>query len=262
MPVISVRDFASVPPMMVLCSTCGEAVELDAPCRTCGETEPQDPASNPIDPHALLDRVEVALAAQAELASATAAQRTARAFELYDQSRVLRARLRRQAALMRRLMAERRELQGSFCDPVGRLDRVLAEPLAHRSADPGVVHVQLPRDRSCAAVARRVLEDHLNGEFDRQAVEHAMLIASELVSNALLHGCGRIELRAELTDGRLRIDVSDEGEPEWIGVSTVVADTDGGRGLRLVEQLSSAWGAATPPAHVWAELPLPARRGG
>lgn len=246
----------SLPPMMVLCTSCGDAVEADAPCVTCGEAEPQDPAAHLIDQGALLDRVEVALAAQAELATKTAALRTATAFVLYDESVVLRTRLRRQVALMRRMVAERRELQASLRGPVGRLDRALAEPPAYASGAEWAVRVLLPRDVSCGAVARRVLEDHLNGGFDRQAVADAMLVTSALAFNALLHGSGRIELRAELQDGRLRVEVSDEGEPDWIGVAGRVDARVGGTGLWLVGQLSSRWGASTRPARVWAELPL------
>lgn len=123
----------------------------------------------------------MALAAQAELARRTATERKTKAVTLYGESRALRGRMRRQAALMRRLMGERRELQAQFRGPVELLDSALAEPPAYGSAEPREVNVQLPRNRSCGAVARRVLEDQLNGQFEPQGFDDAMLVTSELV---------------------------------------------------------------------------------
>src|SRR5579884_2942392 len=65
---------------------------------------------------ALLDRVNVALAAQAELARRTATQRVQTAKRLFDEAVVLTGRLRRQAALLRARIAERM----SWCPTSGR----------------------------------------------------------------------------------------------------------------------------------------------
>lgn len=212
-----------------------------------------------IDHEALLERVGVALAAQAEVTGKTAAARAVESRDLLSEGRILRARLRRQASLMRRLMSERRELQGCFNEPIGLVESALATSAADARADPRVANVRLPRDLSCSVVARRLVEDQLNGDFDRQSAADAVLVVSELVTNALVHGRGGIGLRAEIREDRLRLEVSDEGQPDSIAISERPDPRRGGLGLRLVDQLSTAWGAATRPTCVWVELSLIAR---
>lgn len=157
---------------------------------------------------------------------------------------------------MRRLMAERRELQASFGAPIGRVDSALAEPPARGPEPRRVVNVLLPQDPTCQAVARRVLENHLNRELDR---EEALLVISELVSNALVHESGRIELRVELGKERLRSRSATKASPRGSAWPTTVDAISGGRGLLLVEHLSTAWGATSDPTRVWAELALASR---
>jgi anti-sigma regulatory factor (Ser/Thr protein kinase) len=243
--------------MMVLCSTCGDAVPEESACGTCGEAEPQNASGDSFDSDALLSRVSEALRSQSELACKTAGERMATARELYEETLVLRRRLGRQAALMRGMLSERRDLQERFAGPLGRLDSALSAWNYDLScAETRFVDVLLPRDPSCGTVARRVLEGHLDADTARVTVENAMLIVSELATNAMIHGEGTIELRAESRDGRLRIEVTDAGDPEWLGVLAKEQHDVAGRGLWLVEQLSETWGAETGPTRVWAELSL------
>ncbi len=89
----------------------------------------------------------------------------------------------------------------------------------------------------------------------------AMLVASELVTNAVRHsGCSETEelLVSIVANATLRITVTDPGIS---GASAQIAQRDmgfGGLGLRLIEQLVKAWGAERQPdGHVvWAELSL------
>jgi anti-sigma regulatory factor (Ser/Thr protein kinase) len=73
------------------------------------------------------------------------------------------------------------------------------------------------------------------------------LIVSELGTNALLHGCVRdrlFQVRLVLTEGVLRIEVSDpRGDRPLRPRHTGVADTFG-RGLMIVDELASRWGTA------------------
>ncbi|CAL9577056.1 hypothetical protein SUDANB120_04972 [Streptomyces sp. enrichment culture] len=90
-----------------------------------------------------------------------------------------------------------------------------------------------------------------------EAVETAELLATELVTNALVHTeCGA-EVTVRLAGGRLRVEVGDgaAGRPR----PYAAADGDGthGRGLALVEALAAAWGVETGGGAgkvVWFEL--------
>jgi hypothetical protein len=57
-------------------------------------------------------------------------------------------------------------------------------------------------------------------------------------------------------EDRLRIEVLDEGHPARIDVVPEQERDDGGRGLWVVEQLASDWGAVDGTGHVWAELKI------
>lgn len=50
-----------------------------------------------------------------------------------------------------------------------------------------ILRIQLPVDHSCSARARRLLEKHLSDDL-AATLEDAKLIASELVTNAFIHG--------------------------------------------------------------------------
>jgi anti-sigma regulatory factor (Ser/Thr protein kinase) len=70
------------------------------------------------------------------------------------------------------------------------------------------------------------------------------LAVSELVTNAIVHGCGRVEVRLVELDGSVRLEVGDEGT---VGmppptVRSAGSNGEGGWGLRLVEGLSDTWG--------------------
>jgi anti-sigma regulatory factor (Ser/Thr protein kinase) len=89
-----------------------------------------------------------------------------------------------------------------------------------------------------------------------EAVDRAMLVASELVTNALEHGEGRIELRIGLGDDRVRIEVIDEGADQAPAVRQQTDDQTGGWGLQIVDQLAVQWGVFEGTTHVWADLGL------
>jgi anti-sigma regulatory factor (Ser/Thr protein kinase) len=91
----------------------------------------------------------------------------------------------------------------------------------------------------------------------------AMLVASELVTNAVVHSmCGEGErLRVAMYQGEahLRISVVDPGAS---GKTATVAEDPGawgGLGLLVVDQLAARWGSKhrADGYEVWAELALP-----
>jgi len=80
------------------------------------------------------------------------------------------------------------------------------------------------------------------------------LAVSELVTNALVHGRGDIEVQLTESNGAIRLDVTDGGGDAAAPAPRAVRlDGSGGWGLRLVEALSDSWGAVTDPTRtrVW-----------
>lgn len=111
--------------------------------------------------------------------------------------------------------------------------------------------------REARQLVRSVLTD---AQVSQEATEVALLLVSELVTNVVLHADGRPVLEVAVEADRLRISVSDEGG----GAPRVRTDNpalaDSGRGLLLVDTLSSRWG--TDPRDprgkcVWFELDAP-----
>jgi anti-sigma regulatory factor (Ser/Thr protein kinase) len=103
-------------------------------------------------------------------------------------------------------------------------------------------------------IARRRLAEEFGAELDTDELQDAQLLISELVTNAVIHGSGPIELSALLDDNRLTVDVTDRGG----GFERPIRERDpgavGGHGLRLVGSLASRWGIHHGSSHVWFEL--------
>lgn len=86
-------------------------------------------------------------------------------------------------------------------------------------------------------------------------VDDAVLVASELTTNAILHAGGLVSVRIGTAGDSVRIEVHDGTRvPPVLGRNSPEAMT--GRGLRLVASLSKQWAAEPTPAGkaVWAEL--------
>ncbi|HLY50875.1 MAG TPA: ATP-binding protein [Solirubrobacteraceae bacterium] len=120
---------------------------------------------------------------------------------------------------------------------------------------PSLIDVDLPRQRTCAAIARRLVDEHFADELDAGTLDDLKLVVSELVDNAYLHGVGQIRMKLTPQAGQVRVEVLDEGEGAAIKIRALGA-TGGGHGLRLVDHLCSEWGAFEGSTHVWAELSL------
>ncbi|MCO5998505.1 ATP-binding protein [Actinoallomurus sp. WRP9H-5] len=106
------------------------------------------------------------------------------------------------------------------------------------------------------ARARHLTAGQLAGWGFAEHCETAELLISELVTNALRHGVGPIRLSIRFLGGVLRFEVADAG-PRYPRMRPVDDEDEGGRGLHLVESLSSRWGyaRATIGKVVWFELP-------
>lgn len=130
------------------------------------------------------------------------------------------------------------------------------EPIRRDSVLPHVTAV-FARDTTSVAGARQWLSEFL----ERQALptstrRDAVLVMSELVTNAVRHGLGEIVTRGSLNGPtEVQVSVTDSG-PELPEVHPIDPDRVGGVGLHIVEELSADWGVAAFPGGktVWATL--------
>ena len=107
-------------------------------------------------------------------------------------------------------------------------------------ADLGAV-LALPALATSVARARRAVVQVLRDAGREDLCDTAALLVSEVVTNAVLHGDGTVEVRADVRDVVLRVEVEDDG-PGVPALRDAGPDAEGGRGLALVEALSRDWG--------------------
>ncbi|WP_443073249.1 SpoIIE family protein phosphatase [Streptomyces sp. S465] len=96
----------------------------------------------------------------------------------------------------------------------------------------------------------------------KEELDVALLVTSELVTNALVHTQGEVRLSLTLTADRLRIAVNDPSPRTPVKPATVDWEATGGRGLLLVEAVSQSWGSVplSGGKQVWSEVALSFRR--
>jgi anti-sigma regulatory factor (Ser/Thr protein kinase) len=102
--------------------------------------------------------------------------------------------------------------------------------------------------------ARRLVRTSLQAWGLGAHADALELAASELVTNALVHGGGQIEVRLSAEGDEVRLEVGDEGPSTEPPRPTRTSEALlGGWGLRLVEEISHSWGASTTSAQtrVW-----------
>ncbi|WP_432184156.1 ATP-binding protein [Streptomyces tendae] len=109
--------------------------------------------------------------------------------------------------------------------------------------------------------ARREIVDKVRAwgvSLDEATADTIRLVASELLTNAVVHGTGPITVVLSSRPGRLVIDVLD-GHPAVPRSRCAQADDENGRGLALVRLLATrcAWESVGPGKRVWAEMALP-----
>jgi PAS domain S-box-containing protein len=135
---------------------------------------------------------------------------------------------------------------------------LLARGTLDGDAEP-VLSLELRGGPDAPGTARRALTAALAGRAHEALVGDALIIVSELVTNAIRHGGARapderVRVDAALLEGLLRVEVTDPGpgfEPGGHGPRA-----DGGYGLHLLDRLAARWGVAgSSPVTVWVELP-------
>lgn len=130
----------------------------------------------------------------------------------------------------------------------------LLESIARPRTDEA--EVALPYAPESVATARRFVESKLREWKLDRLVDDALLVISELVTNAITHAASSCRVRLSISSSTLRIDVVDggTGTPEPRPPSE---SQEHGRGLHMVDAVTSAWGLEEVPGEgklVWAEL--------
>ena len=116
------------------------------------------------------------------------------------------------------------------------------------------LHMTLPRSADSIATARRLVHEHASTLTSQQR-DAAVLMVSELVTNALRHGVGTIALRIDVEAEGLRIEVADQGDVAVAPSPT--PDARGGWGLLIVDQLADDWGVSAGSTKVWFRVGRP-----
>ncbi|WP_405602754.1 SpoIIE family protein phosphatase [Streptomyces sp. NBC_01410] len=116
------------------------------------------------------------------------------------------------------------------------------------------------------ATARAFVRDTLQGWGHADVVDDAVVLTSELVTNAVVHAGTAADVLCLRTDDGVRVEVGDrypEREIPLQGSGRVIVspDRENGRGLLLCAALASRWGVEYTPTHkqVWFQLDLPQR---
>lgn len=94
---------------------------------------------------------------------------------------------------------------------------------------------------------------------DPDTRDNLLLVVSELVTNAVVHGAEPIVVTMVRAPERIRVEVTDGADDSSPHTNRAAADAENGRGLSVVTRLAAAWGWRASPGRgktVWAELPL------
>lgn len=116
--------------------------------------------------------------------------------------------------------------------------------------------LDVPHDAGSVRRARQFVAVKLSEWGMEHLLDDALLVTSELVTNAITHADSACRLHLSVVRSTLRIDVIDTGpgspEPQPESYTE-----EHGRGLHLVDALATAWGLDVVPGEgklVWAEL--------
>ncbi|MFH8338016.1 SpoIIE family protein phosphatase [Streptomyces sp. AM6-12] len=116
------------------------------------------------------------------------------------------------------------------------------------------------------ATARSFVRDTLQGWGFADIVDDAVVLTSELVTNAVVHAGTHAEVLCLRTEDGVRVEVSDHYPEREVPLQNSASpmaspDREGGRGLQLCAALATRWGVDYTPTHkhVWFQLNLPER---
>ncbi|GAA2654556.1 MULTISPECIES: ATP-binding protein [Streptomyces] len=113
-----------------------------------------------------------------------------------------------------------------------------------------------------ALIAWCWLPDGESAGSDPEAAEDVLLLVSEVVANACLHGRGPRALVLDCSPERLRVEVTDGNPAPPVRIPDRGPDEraqPGGHGLLILERLARGWGSESGAdgKSVWFEVPCP-----
>lgn len=126
-----------------------------------------------------------------------------------------------------------------------------------RNADPArELSLEFAARPQAPRLARDAARELIRSDrFSARSQGELALVVSELVTNAVIHGRGRVGLHLELQGAVIAGEVHDQG-PGFFPPLPGLRDGPGGRGLELVSAMTRRWGVHPGISHVWFELDL------
>jgi anti-sigma regulatory factor (Ser/Thr protein kinase) len=125
----------------------------------------------------------------------------------------------------------------------------------------GTEVIELDADPDAPARGRHAVTEVLAGwGCAESAQEDLLLVVSELVTNAVVHGAEPIVVTVMRGPERVRVEVTDGLSDASPHNNLAAPDAETGRGLSVVTRLACAWGWRASPGRgktVWAEVSFP-----
>ena len=149
------------------------------------------------------------------------------------------------------MTADHGEFRGDYVGPSGGRVGPDAEGTGR------CLRLALPPDVPTVRLARQATRDALAAWQLGHLEDAAILVVSELVTNAMRHARDTGAIGLELTSAGtwLRVEVQD-GDPSWRQRRSLADDDESGLGFVLVDSVAGRWGIRRVAAGkaVWAEL--------
>ncbi|MCO6006068.1 ATP-binding protein [Actinoallomurus purpureus] len=120
------------------------------------------------------------------------------------------------------------------------------------------VRAAYPADRTAVAQARRFVRNTLMAWGAEDAIDDAVLLTSELATNAITHAGTSFEVICRVTDSSVQVEVIDREPTRVLPAPREGCDLSvSGRGLLMPVLLAAAWGVsyAAESKTVWFRLP-------
>jgi anti-sigma regulatory factor (Ser/Thr protein kinase) len=116
---------------------------------------------------------------------------------------------------------------------------------------------EFPHSQRSVADSRRFVRDAV-GDLPTEMRDAIALMTSELATNALVHTDGGFQMTIERTEERLQVSVADRSEQLPSLLAPEPSEIHG-RGIRIVRDLSDAWGSSDESGEgkiVWFQVNL------